>query len=53
MLSPQAHRYYASVGLNHVAAIVLFGFDVNVQDEMVANNFIATAYLKHMRSRGS
>jgi hypothetical protein len=39
-------------GFNHVVAIVLFGFDVNAQGETVPNNFIATAYLKHMRSRG-
>jgi hypothetical protein len=41
-----------STGFNHVVAIVLFGFDVNAQGETVPNNFIATAYLKHMRPRG-
>jgi hypothetical protein len=40
-------------GFNHVVGIVLFGFDVNAQGETVPNNFIATAFLKHMRLRGS
>jgi hypothetical protein len=29
--------------------IVLFGFDVSAWSEMVPNNFMATAFLKHMR----
>jgi hypothetical protein len=37
---------------NYVVGIVLYGFDVNVQGETVPNNFIATAFLKHMRPRG-
>jgi hypothetical protein len=32
--------------------IVLFGFDVNAQDETRPNNFIATTFLTHMRPRG-
>jgi hypothetical protein len=40
-------------GFNHVVGIVLFGFDVDAQGETVPNNFIATAFLKHMRLRGS
>ena len=31
--------------------IVLFVFDVNAQGETVSNNFIATAFLTHMRPR--
>ena len=31
--------------------IVLFGIDINVQDETVSNNFIATACLTHMCPR--
>jgi hypothetical protein len=31
---------------------VLCGFDVNVQGAMVPNNFIATAFLTHIRPRG-
>ena len=56
-LNPRKYRYvrlFADLpaGFNHVVAIVLFGFDVNAQGEMVPNNFIATAFLKHMRPRG-
>jgi hypothetical protein len=32
--------------------IVLCGDDVNVQGETVPNNFIATAFLTHIRPRG-
>jgi hypothetical protein len=56
-LNPRKYRYvrlFADLpaGFNHVVAIVLFGFDVNAPGEMVPNNFIATAFLKHMRPRG-
>ena len=33
--------------------IVLSEFDINVRGETVPNHFIATAFLKHMRLRGS
>jgi hypothetical protein len=36
-------------GFNH---IVLFDFDINAQGETVPNNFIATAFLTHIRPRG-
>jgi hypothetical protein len=39
-------------GVNHVVGIVLCGFDVTAQGETVPNNFIATAFLIHMRPRG-
>jgi hypothetical protein len=56
-LNPRKYRYVhlfgdLPVGFNHVVGIVLFGFDVNAQGETVQNNFIATAFLKHMRPRG-
>jgi hypothetical protein len=38
--------------VNHVVAIALFGFDVNEEGETVPNNFIATAFLKHIRLKG-
>jgi hypothetical protein len=57
LLNPRKYRYSQlfddlPAGFNHVVAIVLFGFDVNAQGETVPNNFVATAYLKHMRPRG-
>jgi len=56
--NPSKYRYVRlrndlPAGFNHVVGIVLFGFDVNVQGEMVPNNFIATAFLMHIRPRGS
>ena len=56
-LNPRKYRYIRSFddlpfGFNHVVGIVLFGFDVNAQGETVPNNFIATAFLTHIRSRG-
>jgi hypothetical protein len=41
-----------SRGFTHMVRIVLFGFDVTAQGETVPNNFIATAFLTHMRLRG-
>ena len=57
-LNPRKYRYVRPfddlpVGFNHVVGIVLFGFDVNAQGETVPNNFIATAFLIHLRQRGS
>jgi len=56
-LDPRKYRYVQlfddlPVGFNHIVGIVLFGFDVNAQGETVPNNFIATAFMKHMRPRG-
>ncbi len=56
-LNPRKYRYTQPcddlpAGFNHVVGIVLFGFDVNAQGETVPNNFIATAFLTHIRPRG-
>jgi hypothetical protein len=56
-LNPRKYRYTQSfddlpAGFNAIVGIVLYGFDVNVHGETVSNNFIATAFLKHMRPRG-
>src|SRR5262245_56370558 len=56
-LNPHKYRYSQPfddlpVGFNHVVCIVLFGFDVNARGETIPNNFIVTAFLKHMRLRG-
>ncbi len=56
-LNPRKYRYVQlfddlPVGFNRIVGIVLFGFDVNAQGETVPNNFIATAFMKHMRPRG-
>jgi hypothetical protein len=56
-LNPRKYRYMRPFDdlpaeFNYIVGIVLYGFDVNIQGETVPNNFIATAFLKHMRPRG-
>jgi hypothetical protein len=53
-LNPRKYRYaypFADLpeGFNHVVVIVLFGFDVNDKGETVPNNYVATAFFKHIR----
>ena len=55
-LNPRKYRYTHSFDnlpgeMNHVVAIVLFGFEINDKGETIQNNFITTAFLKHIRSR--
>ncbi|MDL1910400.1 hypothetical protein FBQ81_06850 [Chloroflexi bacterium CFX6] len=57
-LNPRKYRYTHTFDdlpedFNHLVAIALFGFDVNEQGETIPNNFIATAFLKYMRLKGS
>ena len=56
-LNPRKYRYsYPFDNLpddsNHIVAIVLFGFDVDQQGKTVSNNYIATAFFKHIRFKG-
>ncbi len=56
-LNPRKYRYSQPFddlpdGSNHIVAIALFGFDVDEEGETVANNFVATAFLKHLRLKG-
>lgn len=53
-LNPRKYRYvYPFDGLpdgsNHVVAIVLFGFNVSTTGQVTANNYITTAFFKHIR----
>ena len=57
LLNPRKYRYsYPFDDLpddsNHIVAIVLFGFDVDRQGKTVPNNYIATAFFKHIRLKG-
>ncbi|MEZ4728436.1 MAG: hypothetical protein R3E79_14985 [Caldilineaceae bacterium] len=52
-LNPRKYRYvYPFDGLpdgsNHVVAIVLFGFNVSATGQVTANNYITTAFFKHI-----
>jgi hypothetical protein len=56
-LNPRKYRYaHPFAGLpedmSHIVAIILFGFSTNEQGRIVPNNYVATAFFKHIRSRG-
>jgi len=57
LLNPRKYRYYRAFDdlpddVNHVVVIVLFGFDVDERGQTVPNNFVATAFFKHIRLKG-
>jgi len=56
-LNPRKYRYYHLFGdlpddVNHVVAIVSFGFDVEEDGQTIPQNFVATAFFKHIRLKG-
>ena len=58
LLNPRKFRY--TLGFddlpddsNHVVAIVGFGFDVDDNGLTRPNNYVATAFFKHIRLKGS
>lgn len=56
-LNPRKYRYYRPFDdlpddVNHLVAIVLFGFDVDEHGVTVPNNFVATAFFKHIWLKG-
>ncbi len=55
-LNPRKYRYYHQFDnlpddITHIIAIVLFGFDVDENGQAKPNNFVATAFFKHIRIR--
>jgi hypothetical protein len=57
LLNPRKYRYSHPFNdlpddTNHIVAIVLFGFDVDKRAEIVPNNFVVTAFFKHIRVKG-
>ena len=55
-LNPRKYRYSLLCDdlpddVNHIVVIILFGFDVNERGQTVPNNFVATAFFKHIRSK--
>lgn len=57
-LNPRKYRYSHPFDdlpddTNHVVAIVLFGFDIDEQGHTRPNNFVATAFFKHIRLKGN
>ena len=56
-LNPRKYRYYHSFDglpddVNHIVAIVLFGFDIDEDGQTVSSNFVATAFFKHIWLKG-
>ena len=56
-LNPRKYRYAFPFDdlpedHNHIVAIVLFGFDVDEQGQTIPNNFVATAFMKHIQLKG-
>jgi hypothetical protein len=52
-LNPRKYRYYYAFDdlpddVNHIIAIVLFGFDIDEHGQTIPNNFVATAFFKHI-----
>jgi len=56
-LNPRKYRYYHPFDdlpddVNHIVAIVLFGFEIDEQGQTIPNNFVATAFFKHIWLKG-
>jgi len=56
-LNPRKYRYSRYFDdlpddSNHIVAIVLFTFDVDAEGRTIENNFVATAFFKHIRLKG-
>ncbi len=56
-LNPRKYRYYRLFtgmphDVNHLIVIVLFGFSISKSGKTVPNNFVATAFFKHIRLKG-
>lgn len=56
-LNPRKYRYYHFFenlpdDVNHVVAMVVFGFDVDEHGRTIPNNYVATAFFKHIRLKG-
>lgn len=57
-LNPRKYRYAFPFDdlpddFTHIVAIVLFGFDVDASGQTIANNFVATAFMKTITSKGT
>jgi hypothetical protein len=56
-LDPRKYRYTLAFDdlpddSNHVVAIVVFGLEVDAEGRTAPNNYVATAFFKHMRLKG-
>ncbi len=56
-LNPRKYRYIHPFNdlpgdSNHIVVIVIFGFELAENSQMIPNNFVATAFMKHIRAKG-
>ena len=56
-LNPRKYRYTQQFDdlpeeFTHMVAIVLFGIDVDERGTTATNNYVATAFMKHIRVKG-
>ena len=56
-LNPRKYRYFHRFDMlpddvNHIISVVMFGFDVDEHGQTVPNNFVTTAFFKHIRIQG-
>ncbi len=56
-LNPRKYRYTLAVSelpddSNHIVAIIMFGVSVDEQGRATQNNYVATAFFKHIRLKG-
>lgn len=57
-LNPRKYRYVhffssLSEGFNHLVAIVLFGFNINKKGDTESNNYVTTAFVKHIKPKNN
>ena len=53
-LNPRKYRYYHPFNdlpddVNHIVVIILFGYDIDKDGQTIPNNYVATAFFKHIR----
>ncbi|MBS1249183.1 MAG: hypothetical protein MAG431_00756 [Chloroflexi bacterium] len=56
-LNPRKYRYAHQFhdlpdDVNHIVVIVLFGYDVDEDGRTIPNNYVATAFFKHIWLKG-
>jgi len=56
-LNPRKYCYFRSFDdlpgdVNHIVVIVVFGLDVDDQGQTIPNNYVATAFFKHIWLKG-
>jgi len=53
-LNPRKYRYFHTFtdlpdNVNHIVFIVIFGYEINNEGHTISNNYVATAFFKHIQ----